>query len=152
MIDRELAGFLEQGLGINIGARDAQLRPEGCRALAARVESDGRYLTVYGARAAVARLLPHLENTGQAAVTFGRPVDDRACQVKGLFVEAWDASEAERPIVTSQWEALLEQFEAVGIPRVVTGGWTVWPATAIRLKVTSVFDQTPGPQAGAPLA
>jgi hypothetical protein len=46
MIDAQLAAFLQEGVGIHIGTRDARLQPEGARALAARVETDGRYLVV----------------------------------------------------------------------------------------------------------
>jgi hypothetical protein len=52
----------------------------------------------------------------------------------------------------SQWEGFLRGVEAIGIPRAAFERWVTWPAVAIRLRVTSLFDQTPGPQAGAPLA
>ncbi len=38
------------------------------------------------------------------------------------------------------------------MPGESTRVWRVWPAIAVRLRVTAVFDQTPGPQAGAALA
>ena len=41
---------------------------------------------VYVATVAAELVLPDLESGGQAAVSFGRPVDERACQVKGVFV------------------------------------------------------------------
>ena len=37
-------------------------------------------------------------------------------------------------------------------PRHGSRGWTIWPAVAIRIEAAAVFDQTPGPHAGAPLA
>ena len=40
----------------------------------------------------------------------------------------------------------------VGLPRVATDGWVMWPAVAVRFRVNALFDQTPGPGAGAPLA
>ena len=88
MIQGELAAFLQEGVGIFIGTRNASLDPNGARAIAARVERDGLHLVVYVADVAAARLLPDLESNGMAAVTFGRPVDERACQVKGTFVAA----------------------------------------------------------------
>jgi hypothetical protein len=33
---------------------------------------------------------------------------------------------------------------------VATRAWVTWPAVAIRLRATAVFNQTPGPDAGAP--
>ena len=37
-------------------------------------------------------------------------------------------------------------------PRAVASGWSFWPAVAIRVRVTAVFEQTPRPGTGHPLA
>ena len=152
MIDRQLAGFLEEGLGINIGTRDERLRPGGARAVAVKVDDDGLHFVVYLSDAAAGRILPDLHANRQAAVVFGRPADDRSCQVKGLFVGARPASAGERPIIDAQWEGFLRQLESIGIPRAASAAWSTWPATAVRLRATALFEQTPGPLAGTPLA
>lgn len=152
MVDTELAGFLQQGLGIHIGTRDARLRPHGARAIAATVDDDGVHLVVHIAEVAAPRILPNLEANGQVALAFARPVDERACQIKGIFVSARPTRDDERALLDAQWEGFLKQLEAIGIPREGMTGWTNWPAVAIRLKVTAIFDQTPGPQAGAAIA
>ena len=81
-----------------------------------------------------------------------RPTDDRACQVKGVVVGTRAASEAERPVVAAQWDGFLGSLEQIGIPRVATKTWVTWPAVAIRVRVNALFNQTPGPGAGAPIA
>jgi len=151
LIDSDLAAFLQEGVGIHIASRNAALEPNGSRALAVKVDADGRHLEVYLATVAAARILPDLQSNGQAAVGFGRPVDDRACQVKGLFVGVRDASEGDRPFITGQWEAFLVNLEKIGIPRAATGAWITWPVVAIRLRANAIFDQTPGPSAGVSL-
>ena len=152
MIGPELAAFLEQGLGIHIGTRNEQLHPNGARAVAAKVDSGGSHLVVYVAEIAAARLRADLESNGQAAVVFGRPEDERSCQVKGVFLGIRAATESERPLLEKQWDGYLGQLEMIGIPRVSATNWVTWPAVAIRLKVTTIFEQTPGPQAGAQIA
>jgi len=151
MIDTALAAFLQEGVGIHIGTRNGALQPNGTRAIAVRVEPDGEHLVVYVARAAASRILPDLESNGQVAVGFGRPIDDRACQVKGVFTGVRDAAEEERPQVLAQWDGFLASLEKIGIPRAATRTWVTWPAVAIRLRANALFDQTPGPHAGAPL-
>lgn len=151
MIDAQLAAFLQEGVGIHIATRNAALQPNGARAIAVTVEEDGAHLVVYVARVAAARILPDLETNGQAAVGFGRPVDDRACQVKGLFLGVREATDEERPRVLAQWDGFLGSLEQIGIPRAATRTWVTWPAVAIRLRANALFNQTPGPQAGAPL-
>ena len=149
MIDPPLARFLEEGLGIHIGTRDAQLQPAGARAIAVAVEQDGTHLALYVAAVAAARILDNLRANGQAAVTFVRPVDDRACQVKGQVASVRAADPAERALVAAQWDRFLAQLERIGIPRAATAGWITWPAVVIRIRSTAIFDQTPGPTAGA---
>ena len=75
-----------------------------------------------------------------------RPTDERACQVKGTFVSARAAKASERALVMAQWEGLLAKPRAIGIPRASLTKWATWPAVAIRLRTTALFDQTPGPQ------
>lgn len=151
MIDRELAAFLQEGVGIHIGTRNQGRQPNGARAIAVVVEADGAHLVVYVARVAAARILPDLEANGQAAVSFGRPIDDRACQVKGEFTGVRDATDDERAAVLAQWDGFLGSLERIGIPRAATRTWVTWPAVAIRLRANALFNQTPGPGAGAPL-
>ena len=151
MIEAPLAGFLEEGLSIHIGTRDAALHPEGGRAAAVTVSADGRQLVVYVPEAAFSRIRPNIEANAYAAIGFGRPVDDRACQVKGNVLSVRPATEDERAVVTLQWDGFMRQLEMIGIPRRLAANWSMWPAVALTMKVTAVFEQTPGPQAGTPI-
>ena len=148
MIDAQVARFLEEGLDIHIGTRNGQLHPNGARAIAATVEGDGEHMVVFVATIAAARLLPDLESHGLAAVSFARATDDRACQVKGEVLDVRPATDAERQLMSAQSAGALEKLERIGIPRAIFAAWATWPAVAIRLRVTAIFDQTPGPKAG----
>jgi general stress protein 26 len=152
MVGAELATFLEQGVGIHIGTRDENLRPNGARAVAAKVEEAGSHLVIYVSEIAATRVRADLESNGQVAVVFGRPEDERSCQVKGVFVSIRPATDEERPLLQKQWNGFLDQLEKIGIPRVSAANWITWPAVAIRMKVTTIFEQTPGPRAGAQIA
>jgi hypothetical protein len=152
MIDDALAAFLQQGIAINIGTRNDRLEPNAAHVPAAMVEPGGTHLVAYVPRVAAAPVLADLEANGQAALVFARPQDDRACQVKGTFVSVRDATDDERPAITAQWQGFMQQLEIIGMPGESTRPWIVWPCVAIRLKVTALFTQTPGPDAGAPLS
>lgn len=151
MVTRELAVFLEEGLGSHMASINARLEPNAARVLALKVEPDGKHVIAYVPRVAADAVLSDLEANGQAAIVCARPPDERGCQIKGTFVEARPADEAERPIVIEQWEHFRDRLERIGLPRVATDTWLTWPAIAIRIRVQSLFDQTPGPGAGAPL-
>jgi hypothetical protein len=153
MLDRSLTEFLERGLAIHIGTRNAQMRPNGCRVTAVRVENQGQHLVAYLPKAAWPAVFEDLRTNGQAAVSLTRPIDDRAVQVKGVFVSERDADSAEEAFVLGQWNALLSELDVMGLAALSsTSSWSMWPCIAITLRVTAVFSQTPGPEAGAVLA
>ena len=148
MIEPDLRAFLEEGLGIHIGSRNSRLEPNGARGLAVKVEDDRLHLLVYLAEVAARRVVADLKTNGGIAVGFARPVDDRACQIKGIFVSARPAAEDERELIEQQFDGFRANLERIGIPRLGTSGWITWPAVAIRFRATAIFDQTPGPDAG----
>jgi hypothetical protein len=152
MLDKELAAFLEEGLSIYVATRNAQLEPNGARGSAVKVDQDGTHIVVFVPSVSAGTVLHDLRSNGQIAVVVTRPPDDRGCQAKGVFVEAREAADDERAFVIAQWERFRDRLEMVGLPRVATDGWVAWPAAAIRFRVNALFDQTPGPGAGAPIA
>ena len=152
MIERQLAQFLEEGLGIHIGTRNDQLEPNGAMALAVKVDDDGSHVVVFVAKSASERLMTDLKSNGQAALSFARPVDERAVQVKGFLASVRSGKAAEKKFVSEQFERFLDSLEQIGIPRAGATNWTKWPVVAIRLRVTAMFNQTPGAHAGTPLS
>jgi hypothetical protein len=152
MIDQQLAAFLHDGVGVHIGTRNENLEPNGARAISVKVEEDGRHLVVLISEVAARRVLPDLESNGLAAVVCARPTDERACQVKGTFVGSRPVTDAERSYALAQWNAFLESLDVIGIPPAASATWINVPEVAIRLKVTAIFEQTPGPQAGQAIA
>jgi hypothetical protein len=149
MIDRELASFLQEGIAIQLGTRNAGLEPNGVRAVAARVEEDGTHIVAYVPELAVHHVLPDLESNGHAALVFARPPDERACQLKGTFAGMRAATADERDAVQAQWDRWLERLTTIGVARPVFEHWVMWPCVAIRVRVDAIFNQTPGPGAGA---
>lgn len=152
MIDDALATFLQQGLGINLGTRDAALEPHAAYVPAVRVEPGGTHLTVFVPTAGADEVLADLRDNFQAALVFARPEDDRACQVKGVFERAGDAAADDRAFIEAQYAGFMRQLEIIGTAGEHLRSWTTWPAVAVRIRVTALYSQTPGPDAGAPLS
>ncbi|MGE0451192.1 MAG: pyridoxamine 5'-phosphate oxidase family protein [Vicinamibacterales bacterium] len=152
MIDQELASFLQQGIAIQLGTRNSRLEPNGVRVVAVSVEPDGRHVTAYVPEAEAPDVLPDLESNGQAALVFARPPDERACQLKGTFAGSRPASDREEAFVLEQWDRWLDRLASIGYQRPTFERWAAWPCVAIRVQVKAIFNQTPGPGAGAPLA
>jgi hypothetical protein len=152
MIDLELASFLQEGIAIQLGTRNDRLEPNGVRVIAVSVDADGTHLVAYVPHAQAPYVLPDLEANGQAALVFARPPDERACQVKGTFAGAWAATADERVMAQAQWDRWLDRLATIGQPRAIYEQWATWPCLAIRVRVNAIFNQTPGPGAGASLA
>ena len=152
MIDVELAAFLQEGIAIQLGTRNARLEPNGVRVIAATVESDGTHVLAFVPEASARQVLPDLESNGQAALVFARPPDERACQLKGTFAGARPATADECSVAEAQWDRWLDRLATIGLPRKAFEHWITCPCVAIRVRVNAIFNQTPGPGAGARLA
>jgi hypothetical protein len=85
-------------------------------------------------------------------VTVTHPRDNFATQFKGSAVEARLAREDEAPFVRARLDAFADVLDRIGVPRRVTRGMAHWPAFAVTLRVDQTFEQTPGPNAGRPIA
>ena len=151
VLTQQLADFLEEGLSSHIASRNERLEPSAARVTAILVEPDLQHVVAFVPTVGADRIMADLQANGQVALVCARPPDERGCQLKGAFAGARDARDDERPIVTAQWERFRDKLALVGLPRVATDPWVTWPCLAIRLRVQALFDQTPGPGAGARL-
>ncbi len=152
MISEEMAAFLPSGLSIVIASRGRDLSPDGARASAVVVDEDRLHMTVFVPSERAEAILHDLKKAPRVAVLFVRPTDDRACQLKGTFAGSRRGRPSEREAVRGQFDAFRAALETIGIARSLTAGWKQWPCVAIRIRVTEMFNQTPGPGAGGPMA
>ena len=149
-ISLELKEFLESGISLLVGSRDARLQPEVVRALGARIEEGGREVTAFVPVATSARTLANARENGRLAVCFAS-IDHRSYQLKGALIEARAADEQDRRLIERYRAALAQHFGLVGLPPRLTLRVAHWPAHALRVAIEDVFIQTPGPGAGVPL-
>jgi len=151
-IPDELASFLESGVAIVVATRDAAMRPMGAMACGVRVHDDRETLTLFLYEHAARELAANLADNGLIAADFDLPTSHRACQVKGTVVTTRPAHDSERALVQRQMEGFGADLEQIGFPRAGTRAWQSWPCTALDVKVRHVFEQTPGPGTGGPIA
>jgi hypothetical protein len=146
----ELIEFLESGISLLVGSRDARLLPEVTRAFGAHVEPGGRELTVFIPHATAERTLANVRDNGRLAVCFSA-IDHRSYQIKGRWTGVRDADENDRRAIERYRKALAQHYGAVGMAPRLTYRLSHWPAHALRMEVESIFLQTPGPGAGVAL-
>ncbi|MFN0006726.1 MAG: hypothetical protein ACKVXR_02370 [Planctomycetota bacterium] len=150
LVPPDLAEFLESGISILVGSRDARMSPEGMRAMGARIEPGGGELTVFLPKATAELTLANARENGRIAVCFAS-IDHRSYQIKGRMVAVREADEGDRREIERFRAALAQLFGSIGMPPRLTYRLSHWPAHAMRVAVESVFLQTPGPDAGVPV-
>jgi hypothetical protein len=148
LISPELASFVEGGVSVIVGTRDAQLFGESLRGVGARVSADRSELTIFVPAATGSITADNLRDNGRIAVCFSRIADHRTVQLKGQLVALTEASAEDRKTIERYRAAFLEAIGWVGLPPRLTLRLAHWPAWAVRFRVESVYMQTPGPGAG----
>jgi hypothetical protein len=147
-LSEELAEFVEGGLSMLIGTRDAALRPHVVRAVGAFVCPGRETVTTYLNKALAERTLANLQDNGRVALTFSRPYDHRTLQIKGQMIELRDGTEEDR-IKQERWLAgFVEHLYIIGLPRSLVRQVKIFPSVALTLRIDGIFEQTPGPGAG----
>jgi hypothetical protein len=151
MISTRVHRCLEPGMSIVVSAVDAHGAPSCCRATALSSTDDLRTVTVYLPVATSHDTIENLALTRRLAIAAMFPLDHFATQIKGVLEETRLAGEEEAPFIRDRLEAFATVLDAAGIPKRLTRSLGHWPAFAVRIRVEQVFDQTPGPKAGARL-
>jgi hypothetical protein len=145
----QITRCLDPGMSLLVGTVNAQNIPACCRAVALASSDDLATVTVYVPLATSHETIQNLATTHRMAIAATNPIDHWAIQLKGASAEARLAREDEAAFVKSRFEAFGDVLDGIGIPARVTRNASCWPAFAVSMRVDQIFDQTPGPKAGA---
>ncbi len=151
MIPDRIRCCLDTGTSIFVGTIGANRMPACCRAVAVRSDDGLATATVYVPMATSQEMLANLATTHQLAVVVTKPIEHSSVQLKGVSTTARLARDDEEPFVRSRLEGLADTLDRLGVPRRATRAFNHWPAFAIEMRVDDIFEQTPGPKAGARL-
>jgi hypothetical protein len=144
-----LRGFTGEGFSIIVGSVDAEGRPASCRALAVKADDELTRLTVYLPVATAHETIANIATTQRLAVAAAHPIEHSCVQFKGSTRGVRMAGEEEGVFVRERLEKFTSLLEVVGIPRSLLQRINQWPAYAVDMNIEQLFDQTPGPNAGA---
>lgn len=155
-IDNALKMFIESGVSVVVGTRDEGLVPEIVRAWGPQVNRDRRSVRICVPEATSVRTRTNLVGNGRIAVAFSLPSNYETVQLKGLHLRTTKPSAEDLRRVDHHREAFASVNESIGVPRArVESFWrrelvgsTLF--VTIHFVVHAIFNQTPGPGAGAP--
>ena len=154
MIPDRVIELLHGPAYMQIGTRDAALRPAHTFAVGAVVHEDRETVTVFVPSARAGRMLADLESSGRVALGIVL-VSHEAYQLKGSYLSTCPTDASDLARQETYRKALLEDALRAGFPEEIawplTQGFAYTPGTAITFRAEQVFLQTPGPGAGTPL-
>ena len=126
--------------------------PAACRGFAVRATPDvGASATVYVPVATSRDLVANAATTKRLALSVTYPMDHTSVQLKGTVTSVRLADESEAAFVRKGLDGFADSLALIGIPRRIVTALNHWPAFALEMQVDEVYDQTPGPKAGAAL-
>ena len=150
-LPEELVDFVESGVSVLIGTRDAALEPEAQRAVGAIASRDRSRIEVLVPELTGRRTLANLEAGSPVAVTFSRIVDHRTVQVKGPCAAVRAANAQEVVVALRYVAAFTEALYFIGMSRATARRLRIEPLWVVEVVVGELFEQTPGPSAGEKL-
>jgi hypothetical protein len=150
-VSDEIAAFLGQGLSFLVGTCDARHVPECTRAVGLVVHDDRATATVYLPEVTSTLAVANLRENMRIALVASYPLDHRSLQLKGRVTAITPADEAHKPLIERYLEGFSGVLELVGMPPEVVRLLSHWPSVAVTFAVDELYDQTPGPGAGARL-
>jgi hypothetical protein len=145
----QISRCLDPGMSLLVGTVNGQNVPACCRAAALASSDELATVTVYLPIATSHETIQNLATTGRMAIAATHPIDHCSIQLKGTPGDARLARDDEATFVKARFEAFAAILDTIGIPARVTRNAVCWPAFAITMRVEQIFDQTPGPKAGA---
>jgi hypothetical protein len=149
-----LLAFLQKCISASLAAVDADgnvyiTKTQGCR-----VSADRRRITTFASRSASVDVLRCVAAQGRITGVFSMPSTHETYQIKGQ-------RPAQSPLEPGDWERLLAyrdgfaiEIAPFGLPAELAHALFDFPPddlVAISFEPTAIFDQTPGPKAGAVL-
>jgi hypothetical protein len=155
-IDDALKAFIESGVSVVVGTRDEGLVPEIVRAWGPHVNRDRRAVRVCVPEATSVRTRTNLVGNGRIAVSFSLPSNYETVQLKGRHLRTTRPNPEDLLRVERHRESFAAVNESIGVRRAGVEAFWRRELTGSSLFVTihfaidAIFNQTPGPGAGAP--
>lgn len=156
VLDAAHARFIvDTAMSYALSARDAGNRPSIAKAAACRISADRQRLTLLVDQQLAADVVRDLRAGSPVAAVFSEPATHRTLQVKGLRAEVAAVTPADREFARQHLEATVAHLVPLGYEEAgIRAYFAHQPEQLVAVSFVPVaaFEQTPGPDAGRPLA
>jgi hypothetical protein len=151
ILGEDIAAFLVGGVAIVVATRDDELRPEIARGWGPEVAENRASVTLCVSLAPGSRTHANLERNGAVAATFSKPSTYRTVQLKGSTLDVDEPDEDQLARVQQHLDSFADEVRQVGLEPTVVRALLEPELLAVTFDVRELYDQTPGPTAGARL-
>jgi hypothetical protein len=146
----DVAAFVQGGVSITVASRDDRLVPSIAKGVGCRVGA-GAELTVFAFACAAETVARDVARHGEVAVVFSQPTTNRTVQVKGHGAAIVAAQPADAAVVRRYLALFAAELQPLGWDQHYVDallGHDPSELLALRIVVSGLFQQTPGPGAG----
>lgn len=153
-LPEHIVAFVESGVSITVGSRDARHVPSIVRALACRVLADRHTVRLWLSHAQSCQLRLDCAASNVITAVFSEVTTHRTWQIKGDDVSQRAPEPGDRALVDAHKAAFGYEVAQVGFDRAFTHNLMHTgddDLVVVQFRAQSVFDQTPGPNAGQKL-
>jgi hypothetical protein len=151
----EQAAFIQGPVSIVAATTGAGATNHISKVFGCRVAADGRSVTIILSALQAGALLADLRANGRLAVAFCRPTTDQTLQIKALDAQVTALVRDDYSTLAEHTDKLIAEIAPIGFPESIVRplfGCSPSDAVAVNFSPSAVFDQTPGPNAGARVA
>lgn len=151
-LSAEQIAFIEGEVTIYAAATGADLLPQVVRGAGCRVDARNRTVMIFVSAANASALLTALRHRGALAAVFAQPGSHKALQLKSESASIVSLGRDDAVFIANYRERMIAHIAPFGFASDVLRALFSLPvsdAVALQFTPCAVFDQTPGPNAGA---
>lgn len=151
--DEQIA-FIQGNVTIYAAAMATDLTPRIARAAGCRVDAEHHRVTIFLSAARASELLAAVRAQRALAVVYSQPGMHKALQLKTRTADIVDLQQHDAIFIRDYCDRMIAHIAPLGFtPDMLRAFFAIPLSDAIALQFTpcAIFDQTPGPNAGAAL-
>lgn len=151
----EQAAFIQGPVSIVAATTGANASNHLSKVYGCRVDDGGRSVTIILSALQAGAVLADLRDNRRLAVVFCRPTTDQTLQIKSRDARVVEIGRDDYRTLAEHTDKMVAEIGALGFPEAVVRplfGCATADAVAVRFAPCAIFDQTPGPNAGARVA
>lgn len=146
------AAFIQGSVSIVAASTGANKVNQLSKVYGCRVSGDGRSVTIIFSALQAGALLADLRANRKLAIAFCRPSTDQTLQIKTFDAEVVALVRDDYSALTEHTGKMVAEVSPMGFSEAIARplfSCSTSDAVAVRFSPSAVFDQTPGPNAGA---